>query len=107
MKQEVRQAMQTDKEANGGIAVFKELIESNCHYVDKTRFMRPVFTRKERVLLFTRPRRFGKTLAMSMFKSFLEMDSERPGSTAGQERLFKGLDVLENHDLCDVEAQLL
>lgn len=92
--------MQIRKEANGGIAVFSELIESNCYYVDKTRFLRPVFTRRERALLFTRPRRFGKTLTMSMFKSFLEIDPRRPGHTDVQQRLFKGLDVLEDHDFC-------
>ena len=55
---------------------FEELIEDNGYFVDKTEFIKTVFTDSAKVLLFTRPRRFGKTLLMTMFESFLKIDPQ-------------------------------
>lgn len=54
-----------------GIDQFDKLIKSDFYYVDKTRLIEQLLQNLEEVNLFTRPRRFGKTLNMSMLKSFL------------------------------------
>ena len=53
-----------------GLSDFKELIEENYYYFDKTNFIDEVIKDGSKVKLFARPRRFGKTLNMSMLKYF-------------------------------------
>ena len=89
-----------EKKTRAGTEDFEKLISSNGYYVDKTRFLRPLLEDTGDVALFTRPRRFGKTLTMTMLRDFLKVDRENPGSTQFQERLFKGLDVMEDCELC-------
>ncbi len=85
-----------------GMEDFAALIESNGFYVDKTRFLPMVMTQTDNdIVLFTRPRRFGKTMIMTMFQEFLQLDYNDPGNTERQQRLFKGLDVLEDHEFCE------
>ena len=73
-----------------GISDFKTLIENNYYYVDKTPFISEVGKNVGKTLLFTRPRRFGKTLNMSMLKYFFDVkDAEE------NRKLFKGL-AIEN-----------
>ena len=88
--------MKSTKQVSAGSESFSEIIDGNCYYVDKTRFLRPIFSSIDRVQLFTRPRRFGKTLTMNMFHEFLNLDFKNPGDTSRQERLFKGLDVMKD-----------
>ena len=92
--------MQVQYDIQAGTEDFSSFIASKSYYVDKTRFLRPLLTRTGVVALFTRPRRFGKTLTMTMLRDFLKVDRENPGSTQLQERLFKGLEVMEDRDLC-------
>ena len=89
-----------EKKSRAGTEDFEKLISSNSYYVDKTRFLRPLLEDTGDVALFTRPRRFGKTLTMTMLRDFLKVDRENPGSTQLQERLFKGLAVMEDRELC-------
>ena len=56
-----------------GIENFKELIEENYFYIDKTKFIEEIVNDGAKVKLFTRPRRFGKTLNMSMLKYFFDI----------------------------------
>ena len=56
-----------------GIDDFRKLRESDFYYVDKTRLIEQILQSWSEVTLFTRPRRFGKTLNMSMLKSFFEI----------------------------------
>ena len=56
-----------------GIDDFRKLRESHFYYVDKTRLIEQLLLNWSEVTLFTRPRRFGKTLNMSMLKSFLTL----------------------------------
>ena len=71
-----------------GISDFKTLIENNYYYVDKTPFISEVGKNVGKTLLFTRPRRFGKTLNMSMLKYFFDVrDAEE------NRKLFKGLEI--------------
>ncbi len=88
--------MQTQKRAGAGAERFSVIIDGNFYYVDKTKFLRPVFSTQGSVMLFTRPRRFGKTLTLSMFKEFFDVNPENPGDTSRQERLFRGLDVMKD-----------
>ena len=79
---------------------FEELKDENCYYVDKTAFIKTVFTDSAKVLLFTRPRRFGKTLLMTMFESFLKIDPRKPFDNSKQLELFKGTKILEDKEFC-------
>ena len=80
---------------------FPLLREGNCYFVDKTPYLKTVFTDQSAVLLFTRPRRFGKTLLISMFDSFLKINPEKPFDTSKQLELFKGTKILEDKEFCD------
>ena len=71
-----------------GIDDFRKIIKEDCYYVDKTKFLEAVLEDASNVKLFTRPRRFGKTLNMSMLKYFFDVrESEE------NRELFNGLDI--------------
>ncbi|MCR2050029.1 ATP-binding protein [Acetatifactor muris] len=70
-----------------GIQDFGKVITNDCFYVDKTDFIREWWERKDDVTLITRPRRFGKTLNMSMLEQFFSVEY------AGRGELFEGLSV--------------
>ena len=55
-----------------GIENYKEIISKSYYYVDKTLLIKELLDKGSKVNLFTRPRRFGKTLALSMIKTFFE-----------------------------------
>ena len=76
-----------------GIDDFRKLRESDFYYVDKTRLIEQLLLNWSEVTLFTRPRRFGKTLNMSMLKSFFEIGTDKS--------LFDGLYISGNKELCD------
>ena len=79
---------------------YEELKDGNCYFVDKTEYLKAVFTSSTKVLLFTRPRRFGKTLLMTMFESFLKINSEKPFDTSLQLKYFQGTKILEDNEFC-------
>ena len=90
---------------------FAEVREKNRYYVDKTPYLKTVFSEDEAVddkslidgttvLLLTRPRRFGKTMLMNMFESFLNINYEKPGDTSIQDKFFKGTKILEDQKFC-------
>ena len=80
---------------------FIKLRNLNCYFIDKTPFIKQVFdVDSSDILLFTRPRRFGKTLTMTMFESFLKINKDRPFDTAVQEKYFKGTKILEDKEFC-------
>ncbi len=80
---------------------FPLLREGNCYFVDKTPYLKTVFTDQSAVMLFTRPRRFGKTLLISMFDSFLKINPEKPFDNSKQLELFKCTKILEDKEFCD------
>ena len=81
---------------------FTKLREQNCYFVDKTPYLKQVFgIDASDVLLFTRPRRFGKTLLISMFDSFLKINPEKTFDNSKQLELFKGTKILEDKEFCD------
>ena len=69
-----------------GVEDFKEIIKSNYYYVDKTRLIKDIIKDGSKVKLFTRPRRFGKTLNMSTLKYFFDIREKEKNR-----ELFKGL----------------
>lgn len=72
-----------------GIQSFSKLIENDCFYVDKTDFIREWWDSKDEVTLIARPRRFGKTLNMSMTEQFFSLEYAQKGG------LFEGLSIWE------------
>ena len=76
-----------------GVARFEEVRNENFYYVDKTEFIRELLENWGEVNLFTRPRRFGKSLLMSMLKSFFGIGCRK--------ELFDGLMIAEDKDLCE------
>ena len=60
-----------------GIDDFRKMRESDFYYVDKTKLIEQLLQSWSEVTLFTRPRRFGKTLNMSMLKSFFEIGTDK------------------------------
>ncbi|MBQ9274290.1 MAG: AAA family ATPase, partial [Succinivibrio sp.] len=79
-------------------------------YIDKTSYLRDFFLRlpakpgeggaESAVMLFTRPRRFGKTLTLSMLESFFALNYENPGDTGKAQKLFEGLAIAEDKEFC-------
>ena len=76
-----------------GIEDFKEIRTDGYYYVDKTALIEQVLDKRSKVTLFTRPRRFGKTLNMSMLRYFFE--------TGTDSKLFNGLYISQNAELCE------
>ena len=74
-----------------GISNFKEIIEDEYYYFDKTEFIGNLFEEVSKIKLFTRPRRFGKTLNMSMIKYFFDIENKD-----GNKKLFENLKISEN-----------
>ena len=79
---------------------YEELKDGNCYFVDKTEYLKTVFTSSTKVQLFTRPRRFGKTLLMTMFESFLKINPDKPFDTSLQQKYFQGTRILEDKEFC-------
>lgn len=76
-----------------GVELFEELRTGGYYYVDKTKFIEELLEEQFKVNLITRPRRFGKTLAMSMLADFFDIRKE-------SRIIFDGLAISENKELC-------
>lgn len=76
-----------------GIENFEDIRRSGFYYIDKTMLIEQTLNNWSKVTLFTRPRRFGKTLGMSMLRSFFEIGTDKS--------LFDGLYISQNKSLCD------
>ena len=71
-----------------GVDNFKEMIQEGYYYVDKTLLIKELLDMRGKVNLFTRPRRFGKTLGLSMLQCFFEKDY------CDARKLFQGLEIM-------------
>lgn len=78
-----------------GISDFAEMIQKEFYYVDKTPMIKDLLDQKAKVTLFTRPRRFGKTLNISMLKYFFEDSRDWQGKRQDWSYLFKGLKIMD------------
>ena len=76
-----------------GIEYFKEIRQEEFYYIDKTKLLEQLLEKWGKVNLFTRPRRFGKTLNMSMLRYFFEIGTD--------ESLFDGLYIKNNKKICE------
>lgn len=81
-----------------GIQSFSEIIEHNCFYVDKTAFIKEWWDSGDSVTMITRPRRFGKTLNMSMTEQFFSLKYANRGD------LFEGLDIWKEEEYRKIQG---
>ena len=77
-----------------GVSDFKEIVENNYYYIDKTKLIEDILHYRAKVNLFTRPRRFGKTLNMSMIKYFFDIENKEENR-----KLFDGLNISESEHM--------
>ena len=80
----------TRRDIGIGVEDFKEVILENIYFVDKTEYIKEIIDDKSKVLLITRPRRFGKTLNMSMLKYFFDVKLKEY-----DKELFNGLNIMK------------
>ncbi len=73
---------------------YKEMIDKGYYYVDKTLLIRDLLEQKNKVTLFTRPRRFGKTLAQTMLRTFFEEEIMPDGTVADNSKYFQGKKIM-------------
>lgn len=85
--------MAATKKIPVGIDSFEKIRKYGFYYIDKTRLIEQIMKNWSEVSLFTRPRRFGKTLNMSMLRSFFELGTDKS--------LFDGLYISKNKELCE------
>ena len=81
-----------------GVQSFEKLIEENYFYIDKTPFIKEWWESGDDVTLITRPRRFGKTLNMSMLEQFFSLDY------AGRGDLFEGLSIWQEEKYRELQG---
>lgn len=95
------------KNFSDGFSDFAELVDYRCYYVDKTSFIKKVFARDAdpheppksgKILIITRPRRFGKTLLLSTFFHFLRINED--GGNLYQQKLFAHTQIMEDREFC-------
>ena len=74
---------------------FRDLRENNSYYIDKTELLKEYLVDKfDKTVLFARPRRFGKTLTMTMFRDFLDIRQD-------SSKIFEGLKIMEYPSVID------
>lgn len=78
-----------------GYESYKRIIDDGCYYIDKTMLIQDVVEKGGMVTLFTRPRRFGKTLALSMMRTFFEREYDYDGNIVDNRRYFEGKKIME------------
>ena len=77
-----------------GVEFYKEIIDNDYYYIDKTMLIRDLLIQKSKVTLFTRPRRFGKTLAQSMLRTFFEEEVTVDGMIVDNSKYFTGKKIM-------------
>ena len=82
------------KKISIGVEFFEKIIEEDYYYIDKTLFIKELIEKKGEVCLFTRPRRFGKTLALTTLQCFFDIQQKRRD-------LFDGLKIMENPEIVE------
>lgn len=76
-----------------GIENYKEIIDKKYYYIDKTSFIKDLLDKGGKVNVFTRPRRFGKTLALSMVKTYFEKEMNLRGEVIDNSHYFEGKNI--------------
>ena len=84
-----------------GIDDYSKIIDNKGYFVDKTSLIKSVFAKNiNEVLLISRPRRFGKTLTMSMFYHFLSINHNKPEDLSSHVELFKDTKIFADQEFC-------
>lgn len=78
-----------------GVEFYKKFIDHDYYYIDKTMLIHDLLAKKNEVVLFTRPRRFGKTLALSMLRTFFEKEILPDGTIPDASIYFKGKKIMD------------
>ena len=81
-----------------GYENYKEFIDNDMYYIDKTMLIDDVIEKGGKVTLFTRPRRFGKTLALSMLRTFFELEYDYDENVIDKKRYFEGKKIMNADD---------
>ena len=85
-----------------GKQLYDSIVKDKNYYVDKTRYLKTVFEEDpSQVLLITRPRRFGKTLTMSMFSSFLELNYQDVNDLSKHIEYFSNREIYKDKAFCE------
>lgn len=78
-----------------GVEDYKKIIDKPFYYVDKTLMIKEILDKGGAINLFTRPRRFGKTLALSMIKTFFEVNTDENGTVIDNSHYFDGMKIMQ------------
>lgn len=84
-----------------GIENYKEIIEKNYYYIDKSCMIKDLIEEQGKVNLFTRPRRFGKTLALSMIRTFFEKEYDITGNLIDNTEYFAKMKIWQEKEICE------
>ncbi len=104
LKQESKERFM--KKIGIGYEFFKDFTKERMYYVDKTLLVRDIIEKGGKTTLFTRPRRFGKTLALSMIRTFFELEYDRDGNVLDNSRYFEGLKIMDcGYDILGMMGQ--
>ena len=87
--------MADTKRISIGIESYKEIVDKQYYYIDKTLLIKELLDKGGAVNLFTRPRRFGKTLALSMLRTFFEKDTDLQGNVTSNSHYFAEKKIME------------
>lgn len=83
------------------VSEFSRIRKNNCYLIDKSSYIKKVFEYSSSVILFARPRGFGKTLLLDMFSSFFSVPSGDSSHKEYKERLFDGLEISKDKEFID------
>lgn len=78
-----------------GIENYKEIIQKKYYYIDKTLLIRELLEQRGKINLFIRPKCFGKTLALSMLKTYFEEEIDEEGNRIDNSQYFHGMKIME------------
>ena len=82
-----------NKNFGAGISDFREFREKECFYIDKSLYIKEILNENSKTILITRPRRFGKSLNMSMLYHFFNMNED-------SKDIFDGLKIMKEENNC-------
>ena len=81
-----------------GYEDYKRFIDDDMYYIDKTMLISDIVEKGGEVTLLTIPRRFGKTLALSVLRTFFELEYDRDGDVIDKKRYFEGKKIMDASD---------
>lgn len=89
------QLRETKLKTGATLEDYRDFVERGVYYVDKTWFIREFWRDGNQVVMYTRPRRFGKTLMLSIVRAFFEKEYDRDGNLVDKRPFFEGRKILD------------